>query len=204
MVKRVVLMGLIGLAVLTPGAAQQIQDPEGLASRYSSKDTAFYASHAKLPFGTQVKVTNLENNKSVVVTIGGRIPVDPRWLIDISAPAADILEMKENVTGYTRVRIEEAPKVVKHKVIGKFLQTGPASWELEGTEFTAAHPSIPLTSLVRITNKANGKQAIATVTNRISAGPARIIDLSRPLAQTLELDESVMVIIETVDKDTGK
>jgi rare lipoprotein A len=202
--KRLALIAVIGLAVFIPAAAQQVQTAEGLASRYSSRDTVFYASHARLPFGTQVKVTNLSNNKSVVVTIGGRIPADPRWLIDINAPAADVLEMKEHETGYTRVRIEEVPPVVKHRVSRKFLQTGPASWQMEGTEFTAAHPSIPLRSLVRITNKANGKQAIAMITNRMSADRKRIIDLSRPLAQMLELDGSAEVMIETVDRDTGK
>jgi rare lipoprotein A (peptidoglycan hydrolase) len=206
--KRIVLIGLIGLTTFIPCAAQQaqtqIQAVEGLASRYSSRDTVFYASHAKFPFGTLVKVTNLDNNKSVVVTIGGRIPQDPRWLIDINTPAADFLEMNEHGTGFTRVRVEEAPRVVKAKVRRKIIQTGPASWQLAGTEFTAAHPSIPLTSLVRITNKATGKQAIATVTNRIPASNARIIDLSRPLAQALGLGESAMVMIETVDKDTGK
>ncbi|GHV80759.1 hypothetical protein AGMMS49944_25500 [Spirochaetia bacterium] len=202
--KRIALIVLMGLAVLIPGAAQQVQTVEGLATRYSSQNTVFYASHAKLPFGTQVQVTNLLNNKSIVVTIGGRIPADPRWIIDISAPAADVLEMDEHGTGFTLVRLEEVPQAVKYKVNRKFLQTGPASWQMEGTEFTAAHPSIPLRSLVRITNKANGKQAIARVTNRMPANRKWIINLSKPLAQTLELDESTEVMIETVDKDTGK
>ena len=202
--KRIALIVLIGLSVLIPAAAQQVQTAEGLASRYSSQDTVFYASHARLPFGTQVKVTNLSNNKSVVVTIGGRIPDDPRWLIGINASEADVLEMEEHGTGYTRVRIEEVPRTVKHKANRRFLQTGQASWQMEGTEFTAAHPSIPLTSMVRITNQTNGKQVIATVTNRIPAANGRIIDLSRPLARELGLVGHNTVIIETVDKDTGK
>jgi rare lipoprotein A (peptidoglycan hydrolase) len=206
---RIVIIGLISLTVLAPCVAQQSQTPvqavEGLASRYSSRDTVFYASHAKFPFGTLVKVTNLENNKSVVVTIGGRIAADPRWIIDICAPAADVLGIDEHITGFTRVRVEAAPKAAVYKARRKFIQTGPASWQLAGTEFTAAHPSIPLTSLVRITNKATGKQEIATVTNRIPADGKRVIDLSLPLAHALGLGGgSAMVMIETVDKATGK
>jgi rare lipoprotein A (peptidoglycan hydrolase) len=208
--KQVFLIGLMGLAILMPCIAQQAQTQakaaEGLATRYSSQDTVFYASHARLPFGTQVKVTNLENNKTVIVQIGGRIPQDPRWLIDICAPAAEILEMKENQTGFTRVRIEEVPKAAKRKATRKFMQTGVAfaSTQLVGAGYTAAHPSIPLGSWVRITNKANGSAEIATVTNRISADGSRIIDLSRNLAQQLALGNSGDVMIETVDKNTGK
>ncbi|GHV76130.1 hypothetical protein AGMMS49942_09510 [Spirochaetia bacterium] len=204
--KRIALMGLIGLAALMPCIAQQttMQAVEGLATRYSTLDRVFYASHAKLPFGAQVKVTNLENNKSVVVTIGGRIPLDPRWVIDICAPAADVLDMEEHGTGFTRVRLEEVHREAKRKATRKFMQTGPATWQMEGPEFTAAHPSIPLQTQVRITNKATGKQAIATVTNRMAADGKRIIDLSRPLAQALGLGEPAMVMIETVDRDTGK
>lgn len=33
-----------------------------------------YAAHCSLPFGTKVKITNLQNNKSVVVTIVDRGP----------------------------------------------------------------------------------------------------------------------------------
>jgi rare lipoprotein A (peptidoglycan hydrolase) len=203
-VKQVFLIGLIGLTVLMPCIAQQAQAVVGNASRYESQDTVFYASHATLPFGTQVKVTNPGNNKTITVQIGGRIPADPRWLIDICAPAADALGMQE--TGFTPVRFEVVPKEVKRKAVRKFMQTGPAlvSDQLGGTDFTVAHPSIPLTSLVRITNLSTGKQAIAKVAARMSADGKRVIDLSRNLALNLGLGRSEAVMIETVDKDTRK
>ncbi|GHV73781.1 hypothetical protein AGMMS49940_10830 [Spirochaetia bacterium] len=201
--KQVFLIGLIGLMVLMPCAAQQTQAVEGSATRYESQDTVFYASHASFPFGTQVVVTNLANGKKVTVQIGGRIPKDSRWLIDICAAAARELGM--NASGFTQVRLEEVPKAPRrNKATRKFMQTGSVSAQMPGTEYTAAHPSIPLGTWVRITNKATGKQAIATVTNRIPASTARIIDLSRPLAQNLGLGEGAVVMLETVDKDTGK
>ncbi|GHV77452.1 hypothetical protein AGMMS49942_22730 [Spirochaetia bacterium] len=202
--KRVFLIGLIGLTVLIPCIAQQAQTAIGNASRYESKDTVFYASHATLPFGTQVKVTNLGNNRTITVQIGGRIPADPRWLVDICSPAADALGMNE--AGFTTVRFEVMPKEVKRKAVRKFMQTGSAlvSDQLGGADFTVAHPSIPLTSLVRVTNKATGKQAIAKVVSRMYADGVRVIDLSRSLALNLGLSRSGDVMIETVDKDTRK
>jgi rare lipoprotein A (peptidoglycan hydrolase) len=202
---RILFIGVIGLAVLMPCAAQQtvVQTVEGLASRYRSPqpDTAFYAKHAKLPIGSRVKVTNLENNKNVVVEIAGRIPGNnSRWLIDICASAADVLEMKENVTGFTRVRLEEAPKAAKTKPFNRFMQTGPASWQLEGPGFTAAHPSLPLASQVLITNPANGRHAIATIVGRVPAKKYRVIELSKPLALALGLEGTAEVTIESLKK----
>ncbi|GHT87893.1 hypothetical protein FACS1894137_15730 [Spirochaetia bacterium] len=202
--KSVFLSGLIGLVLLFPAVAQQIRAVEGSASRYSSEDTVYYGSHASFPFGTQVIVTNLENNKQVTVQIGGRIPADSRWIIAISSSAADVLGM--NGTGFTQVRVEEVPKAAKRKAVRKFMQTGPASSDLEEREFIAAHPSIPLNSWVRITNKTTGKQAFAAVTRRIPADGKRVIALSRSLARELGLGEWSVeeVMIETVDKDTRK
>ncbi len=49
---------------------------------------ALTAAHRTLPMGTIVKVTNLENGKSVVVRINDRGPYDKRRIIDLSYKAA--------------------------------------------------------------------------------------------------------------------
>jgi len=46
------------------------------------------AAHKKLPFGTRVKVTNLQNGKSVVVRINDRGPFVKGRIIDLSKKAA--------------------------------------------------------------------------------------------------------------------
>jgi len=46
------------------------------------------AAHKKLPFGTKVKVTNLKNNRSVVVVINDRGPYIRNRIIDLSKFAA--------------------------------------------------------------------------------------------------------------------
>lgn len=68
--------------------------------------TALTAAHRTLPFGTRVKVTNLRNNKSVVVTINDRGPQHRNRIIDVSKAAARKLDFVQR--GTTRVRIEEA------------------------------------------------------------------------------------------------
>jgi len=81
-------------------------DMEGLASWYGGKfhgrltssgevfDTnEMTAAHKTLPFGTMVKVTNLENGLSAVVKINDRGPFVEGRIIDLSRAAADQIGM---------------------------------------------------------------------------------------------------------------
>lgn len=45
------------------------------------------AAHKKLPFGTKVKITNIHNNKSVIVTINDRGPFVGNRKFDLSKAA---------------------------------------------------------------------------------------------------------------------
>ena len=65
------------------------------------------AAHRTYPFGTFLKVTNLANNKSVIVCVTDRGPRQRKRIIDVSASAAEALGFKQQ--GVTRVRVEEVP-----------------------------------------------------------------------------------------------
>jgi rare lipoprotein A len=62
------------------------------------------AASRTLPFGTRVKVTNLNNSNSVVVRINDRGPFMPGRIIDLSKAAAAALGMLGS--GTARVRLE--------------------------------------------------------------------------------------------------
>ena len=53
------------------------------------------AAHRTLPFGTRVRVTNLENGKTVVVRINDRGPFRRHRVIDLTHGAATVLQMKQ-------------------------------------------------------------------------------------------------------------
>ena len=61
------------------------------------------AAHPTLPFGTRVAVTNLENGRTVIVTINDRGPFKPNRVIDVSRKAAGQLGFLNQ--GLTRVRV---------------------------------------------------------------------------------------------------
>ena len=64
----------------------------------------YTAAHRRLPFGTQVKVTNLGNGKSVLVRINDRGPYVKGRIVDLSRAAANDLGMTED--GTVRVKLE--------------------------------------------------------------------------------------------------
>jgi rare lipoprotein A len=64
---------------------------------------AMTAAHRTLPFGTRVRVTNLANRRSVVLTINDRGPYAGRRIIDVSRRAAERLGFIQS--GVIRVRV---------------------------------------------------------------------------------------------------
>ncbi|WP_178090949.1 septal ring lytic transglycosylase RlpA family protein [Pseudomonas sp. Kh13] len=62
------------------------------------------AAHRSLPFGTRVRVTNLANQRSVVVRINDRGPHTRGRLIDLSRAAAEKIGMIRS--GTARVRVQ--------------------------------------------------------------------------------------------------
>ncbi|MBB2495477.1 septal ring lytic transglycosylase RlpA family protein [Aquipseudomonas ullengensis] len=120
------LLPLIILPPLLVGCASQgVVDPhgyraEGQASWYGAKhhgrktasgerfdQNALTAAHRELPFGTQVRVTNLSNSKSVVVRINDRGPHTRNRLIDLSQQAAKQIDMLRSGVAPVRVEVLE-------------------------------------------------------------------------------------------------
>ena len=62
------------------------------------------AAHPNLPFGTRVRVTNLNNNLSVVVRINDRGPYIGGRIVDLSAAAAQMVRMRQS--GVVPVRVD--------------------------------------------------------------------------------------------------
>ncbi len=73
-------------------------DPNGLT-----------AAHRNLPFGTRLRVTNLSNQRSVIVTVNDRGPFISRRIIDLSAGAAHEIGMRQS--GVAQVRIDRLAQI---------------------------------------------------------------------------------------------
>ena len=68
---------------------------------------ALTAAHRTLPFDTMVKVTNLDNGKTVVVRINDRGPHSKSRIIDVSGAAAKQLGLIDSGTAKVRVEVQD-------------------------------------------------------------------------------------------------
>jgi rare lipoprotein A len=62
------------------------------------------AAHPTLPFGTLLRVTNLENHRSAVVRVNDRGPFVDGRILDLSLAAARALGIADE--GVARVRLQ--------------------------------------------------------------------------------------------------
>jgi rare lipoprotein A len=72
--------------------------------------TAISAAHPTLPLPSYARVTNLENNRSIVVRINDRGPYEGDRLIDVSEQTAALLGFRRR--GLSRVRVQYVSKAL--------------------------------------------------------------------------------------------
>ncbi|MFT2111905.1 septal ring lytic transglycosylase RlpA family protein [Marinomonas sp. 2405UD68-3] len=85
---------------------------------------AFSAAHKSLPLPTYLKVTNLDNNRSVIVRVNDRGPFHGNRLIDLSYAAAARLDYHKK--GLARVKIEAITPKQKESYSPKKATSSPA------------------------------------------------------------------------------
>jgi rare lipoprotein A len=116
--------GLFLLAVVALSAAAQTEEflEAGTASFYHDKfvgrktasgerfsQKEYTCAHRTLPFGTKLKVTNLKNGKTVVVTVNDRGPFKKGRVIDMSKKAASELGFVRDGIASVVITLEAEP-----------------------------------------------------------------------------------------------
>ena len=117
--------GVLAFAVLALawpfGANATVTIQEGLVSWYGEQfhdrptasgelfdASAMTMAHPTLPFGTQVKVTNLRNGRSVVLRVNDRGPFVGQRIADLSQAAASYLGMLRRGIAHARLEVLQA------------------------------------------------------------------------------------------------
>ncbi len=140
---------------------------------------AISAAHPTLPMPSYVRVTNLANNRSLIVRVNDRGPYHANRVIDLSGKAAELLAFRGN--GLARVRVE---------------YVGPAS--LEGSDDRILLATLregapaPAPSMVRV---AAARGFVPSVPDRPGAHPTpaeRPYDLGSSTSRTGSLQEASM------------
>lgn len=118
------------------------------------------AAHRTLPLGTRVMVTNLNNGRSIEVTINDRGPFAKERIIDLSYAAAQALEMIGPGTIPVRIEvIDSGPYKIRtiRKRLDYTLQAGSFT-EIENAQklkiqLARSYPQIPEVSVVSVRGK---------------------------------------------------
>jgi rare lipoprotein A len=145
-----------------PTANGEIFDPELIS-----------AAHKTLPLPSVVRITNLENGRSIAVRVNDRGPFVAGRIIDLSEEGARVLGFRDN--GIARVRVqllvEESLRLEREAKNGNF----PMLSELEKPEMPLTEPaSIPVSVLTldngqTIGGGSNSLSAIDIINNSRSA-----------------------------------
>lgn len=111
---------MLGVFMVMSSSIVMAKTEEGIASYYADalsgnptasgepydKD-ALTAAHRTLPFGTMVRVINLDNGKQVSVRINDRGPHSKNRVIDVSGAAAKQLDLLDSGTAEVRLEIQD-------------------------------------------------------------------------------------------------
>jgi rare lipoprotein A len=105
----------------------------------------------------------------------------------------------------------------KHKQVGRHLLVGDATWygkvhqgrmtasgaPFNMFNFTAAHKTLPLGTIVKVTNLKNWRTAVVQITDRGPYGPGRVIDMAMRAGEQLGMirDGEVPVKITVLGRE---
>ncbi|NOQ34419.1 MAG: septal ring lytic transglycosylase RlpA family protein [Methylococcaceae bacterium] len=175
------------------------------------------ASHTYLAYGTQVKVTNIENNTSITVRINDRKPPHPTHIMDLSyAAAARIGLIKkgampvklETVTlnlpspaPATRVNPRKIQKITASfypdSLNGRLTASGHF---YDRRLYTASHKNLPFGTRVKVTNPQTKRTMLVVINDRMPANSPKDMDLSYAAANHIGILQlgAAMIYIEII------
>jgi len=139
------------------------------------------AAHKHLPLPTYLTVTNLANNKSVIVRVNDRGPFHQNRIIDLSFSAAYKLDMLK--TGTAKVKITALTEFRKKTMSNKSLLTSDKS---KGDKPKENKEKVPQKISV-LTHKKNIIQVFATSNFKVAKITAN--DLAKLYSQTVSFPE---------------
>lgn len=116
------------------------------------------------------------------------------WVVSLGATQRPISSESRNIQNPVKTGSRSRPNRSKAYQIGtaswygSYFQDKPtASGEPYNMyDLTAAHPTLPLGSLVRVTNLHNGRAVVVRINDRGPVVPGRIIDVSYNTARVLQ------------------
>lgn len=105
----------------------------------------------------------------------------------------------------SEAKSRKAKKTTNHQLVGKATfygseykstRTTANGEKFDKNAYTAAHKTLPFGTVVRVTNKKNGKTVRVRINDRGPFGPGRVIDLTPVAARDINIMKSGVVPVE--------
>ena len=167
---------------------------------------ALTAAHPTLPMPTYVRVTNLQNDRSVVVRVNDRGPFARGRIIDLSKRTAEVLDFKRDGTAQVRVQfIGRAPLDGEDEWLTTTVRNSPPNQRIASVDRQIAAKSFAADnqrgngrSVADIARNAYRDAARGRTTQFASAAPPRPSQASQsvPVVETPPAPPSGAVIIQ--------
>lgn len=152
-------------------------------------EMAMTAAHPTLPIPSLVRVTNLENGKSVIVRLNDRGPFVDDRLIDLSRAAGKALDMHEK--GTARVRVQYVgPAPAEANTAPAAIQQAPA---------LVSRQLAPLTAGAAATEPAPAADAPSRISYFLQAGAFTDMANANALRDQLRLSSEVSIVPATLN-----
>jgi len=90
---------------------------------------AFTAAHRDLPLGSIVRVTNTKNNRSTVVLVNDRGPVNTNLILDLSKIAANNLDIVRKGSGKVEIEVLATSENPLEKIFDVYRNIGNSGRE---------------------------------------------------------------------------
>ena len=159
------------------------------------------AAHPTLPLPSYVRVTNLDNKRSVMVRVNDRGPFAHGRIIDLSSKAADLLDFKKQ--GIADVRVEYVGKARMDGLDGKFLLAsyrGPAANSIvpgatmPGT-MLAMNDKTPVTPVAAVIDKQFAAEPAPPAVAEPVAAPMMVAGLPVPLRRPAYIPDGIPLLV---------
>lgn len=179
--KAITILLLIPALFLTANPLEAQEEEFGLASYYSDdfhgRPTAYgdyydkdklTAAHKKYPYGSKIKVTRLDNNKSVTVTVTDKGPYIKGRVVDLSRRAADAIGLVAD--GVAQVKVELVSRSSRQREVTASTQEKttdrdrPTAYDFTEPESTPSAREVPVVRRNTSTSATSGETAKSTTT----------------------------------------
>jgi len=161
---------------------------------------AMTAAHKTLPIPSYVRVTNLDNQRSVIVRVNDRGPFHEHRIIDLSYAAAFKLGLEKSGTGFVEVEAIpiDKPNTDSHLSVKKnlYLQIGAFSKQSNALLLQQKVAELRLTTSRIVTQKIDDK-----IIYKVQVGPIDSVTESDKIIQVLKkkgIAEGKFILVPTI------